>query len=248
MTAHKLPITGLPVAGLPPDVLVCGDPARALLAGQLLDNSTEISFRREYRCFTGQFEGLPVTVLSHGVGAPGAAVAFEELAIAGARRIIRVGTCGGMQPDISAGALVLATAAVQRTGYGQQVTPAGYPAVADYRLVAALEKAAQAAGQQAYVGLVLTSDSFYPGVTTAATPDYQQLAAAGVLAVEMECAALFLVGSLRGVATAAILAVDGNVLAKRENVDDYRPHRPEVAAAVEAAIRIALASLRGREP
>lgn len=244
MAERTLPITGIPDGGLPPDVLVCGDPERALQAARFLDHSVQISARREYHCFTGEFEGLPVAVLSHGVGASGAAIAFEELAVAGSRRIIRIGTCGGMQPDISAGTLVIATAAVQRTGYGQQVVPAGYPAVADYRLVATLEAVTRAAGRQPRAGLVLTSDSFYPGVTTTDTPDYQQLSTAGVLAVEMECAALFLVGSLRGLATAAILAVDGNVLEKRENVDDYHPHRPEVAAAVEAEIQVALRALR----
>ena len=77
----------------------------------------------------------------------------------------------------------------------------------------------------------------------AGAPDYRVLSAANVLAVEMECAALFLVGSLRGVATAAILAVDGNVLVSAESMDSYQPGREVVAAAVEEAIGCALLAL-----
>ena len=68
------------------------------------------------------------------------------------------------------------------------------------------------------------------------------MSAANVLAVEMECAALFTVGLLRGVTTAAILAVDGNVLEARRASNTYKPHRDTVKRAVEAAIDIAAAS------
>jgi uridine phosphorylase len=92
-------------------------------------------------------------------------------------------------------------------------------------------------------GIVLTRDCFYAGLPVASAPSYLMLSQAGVLAVEMECAALFLVGSLRGAATAAILTVDGNVLQQMETVDSYRPDREVVHTAVAAAIEIALRSL-----
>ena len=90
----------------------------------------------------GEFEGKLVAVCSHGIGAPGAAIAFEELIRAGARGIIRVGTCGALQPGISAGHLIIATAAVQSTGYGRETVPQGYPAVADLELTLALRREA----------------------------------------------------------------------------------------------------------
>lgn len=242
--AQILPITGLPAGELPPAVLVCGDPQRATKIAAHLKGAQLLTEQREYRCYTGSYEGLAVAVCSHGVGAPGAAVAFEELIAAGAQQIIRVGTCGGIQPDVVDGDLVIATAAVQHTGYGRQVAPAGYPAVAHHQVVQALESAVRGVDGRTHTGIVLTSDSFYPGVTTPDTADYHQLSAARVLAVEMECAALFLVGSLRGVRVGAILAVDGNVLAERESIDSYQPHRPVVAAAVEAGILTALQALR----
>ena len=241
MTEKKLPITGLVVGEVSPAVLVCGDPERAdKIAAQLTDTQL-LSDQREYRSYRGMVEGLPVTVCSHGVGAPGAAIAFEELIVAGAKQIIRVGTCGGLQPEITSGDLVIATGAVQTTGFGRNYVPEGYPAIADAKLMLTL---AEVAGETAYRGLVLTSDVFYDGVLTNHTPDYPLLSQANVQAVEMECAALFLVGSLRGIQTGAILAVDGNVLNTREMMDGYEPHRDVVITAVAHAINIALQALK----
>jgi len=243
MSQQHLPITGLPVGEVSPSVFVCGDPARAERVAELLDGATLLSDRREYRAFRGDYGGLPVTVCSHGIGAPGAAIAFEELIAAGARRIIRVGTCGALQPDLAAGDLVVATAAVQNTGYGRETVPDGYPAAADPALALALARAVAAGGRFFRRGIVLSRDGFYAGVAAPAVHDYRAMSAARVLAVEMECAALFLVGSLRDVATAAVLVVDGNVLATAESMETYQPGQPVVAEGVAVAIRCALAAL-----
>lgn len=243
MTNRELPSTGLPLGEVTPSVIVCGDPARADRIAARLDGASLLSHRREYRTHRGHFRGQPITVCSHGVGAPGAALAFEELIAAGAQRIIRVGTCGGLQPDIHAGHLIVATAAVQNTGYGRETVPDGYPAVADPALALALSRAAAATARPAHAGLVLTRDNFYPGVATAAAPNYQVMSQARVLAVEMECAALFVIGSLRGVATAAVLVVDGNVLTSHESMETYQPQHAVVQSGIDAAIACALAVL-----
>lgn len=242
-----LPITGLAVGRVPRSVLVCGDPERATKTAAYLENVELLSERREYRTYRGDFQGLPVAVCSHGVGAAGAAIAFEELIEAGARRLIRIGTCGGLQPDVRDGHLVIATAAVDTTGYGRHVVPAGYPAVADWRMVEALVGTASGSGHTVHEGIVLTNDHFYAGIETPYTPDYSLQNQANVLAVEMECAALFHVGNLRQVQTGAILAVDGNVLETPESVDDYDPHRSIVDEAVRAEIEVALRALAGLE-
>jgi uridine phosphorylase len=240
----QLPITGLTVGSVPAAVLVCGDPDRATKTAASFDEASLLSERREYRAYRGIVAGMPVAVCSHGVGAPGAAIAFEELIVAGARRLIRIGTCGGMQPGIETGDLVIATAAVDKSGYGRLTVPEGYPAVAGVRLTAALLDAAAEQERAVHQGIVLTSDNFYQGVETPYLTPYPILSAAGVVAVEMECAALFIAGSLRGVETAAILAVDGNVLERRESMETYDPHRAEVKAAIEAEIAIAVSALR----
>ena len=94
-------------------------------------------------------------------------------------------------------------------------------------------------------GIVLSRDNFYAGVAAPAAPDYRTLSAARVLAVEMECAALFLVGALRDVPTAAILVVDGHVLAVRESFEAYQPGAAVADGRVATAIDSALAALRG---
>lgn len=243
MSGQVLPITCLIVGSVSADVLVCGDPGRADKIAARLEDAVLLSDHREYRAFRGAFEGHPVTVCSHGIGAPGAAIAFEELIAAGAQRLIRLGTCGSLQPDIHTGELIIATAAVQHTGYGREMVPAGYPAAADPELCQALVRSAAQLRRPSRKGLVLTRDAFYQGVNGAQVPDYPSLSAANVLAVEMECAALFIVGSLRGVSTGAILAVDGNVLESAESFDSYLPHEEQVVAAVEAEISIALNAL-----
>lgn len=244
MTENFLPITGLAVGSVSADVIVCGDPNRATKISQRLTDAKLLSDRREYRVFQGLSGATTVTVCSHGVGAPGAAIAFEELIAAGAKRIIRLGTCGGLQPGIRSGHLIIATAAVQNTGHGRESVPAGYPAVADPQLSMALQEAAEKSKHPHIAGLVLTRDGFYGGVNMPTVPDYQIMSAANVQAVEMECAALFIVGSLRHVRTAAILVVDGNVLANAETMDSYDPHQKVVAEAIESTIDITLAALR----
>ena len=108
----------------------------------------------------------------------------------------------------------------------------------------ALGQAAGDAKHDHYRGLVLSRDNFYGGVDLPSNPDYAVMSETNVLAVEMECAALFIVGRLRGVQTGAILAVDGNVLEAGEKMETYDPGRERVQAAVNAEILVALGALR----
>jgi uridine phosphorylase len=133
---------------------------------------------------------------------------------------------------------------MQNTGYSRETAPPGYPAVADLELTLALKQVATGRGQPYRCGIILSRDNFYQGVKLPDIPRYPTISAANVLAVEMECAALFIVGNLRGIQTAAILAVDGNVLASGgEKMDTYSPGQDSVQTAVTAEIEIALQTL-----
>lgn len=237
-----LPILGTRRADVPERVLVVGDPARAERIGQLLDGAVVISRNREYVLVRGGHAGVDVAVCSHGVGSAGATVCFEELCRAGARRLIRAGTCGGMQPHVREGALVVARAAVREEGTTAKLVPPSFPAVADHEVVAALLAAARAADQDVVEGIVLTSDLFYPHPVLGS--DLERWPRAGVVAVEMEVAALFVTASLHGAAAGAILAVDGNPLATADDdMSGYDPHRAVVTDAVDRMVQIALAAL-----
>lgn len=238
---QKMPHTHLEIGSVSPDVLVCGDPGRATQIAALLTDAALLAEWREYRSYQGQYQGRTVTVCSHGIGAPGAAIAFEELIAAGARTLIRVGSCGGILPVVRAGDVVIVTAAVDSTGYGRELVPPGYPAVADGPLTIALRRAVGEG--PCHMGLILSRDLFYPGVVTPFTPDYETMAQANVLAVEMECAALFLLGSLRGVRTGAILAVNNHVLSVSESAVTFQPQSAAARAAEMTAIQAALDAL-----
>ena len=236
---NVLPLLRVRAGDVPRSMLVVGDPARAELVAGRLDGGHEVARNREYALFAGRHRDVDVGVISHGVGSAGAAVCFEELCRAGVERIVRAGTTGGMQPDVLDGALVIARAAARDEGLTNHLVPPAYPAVADVDVVVALRAAAAAAGRDVVEGIVLSSDVFYPHeVLGSALPMWQR---AGVVAVEMECAALFVTAGLHGAAAGAILTVDGNPLAEHtSDMSDYDPHRPIVDDAIDAMVDIAL--------
>lgn len=163
---------------------------------------------------------------------------MKELCRGGVERIIRAGTTGGLQPAVTDGDLVIAAAAVRADGLTGGLMPPEYPAVADRRLTptAALADGAP----DAHEGIVLTSAVFYPHpVLGSDLADWQR---AGVIAVEMEVAALFVVASLHGVSAGAILA--GNPLAENdETMEGYDPDRTIVRDAVPRMLTVAFDSL-----
>ena len=236
--AERTPILRVDPDDLPDRVLVMGDPARAELAAEQLDGARLLGRFREYVTFGGKHKDVDVAVSSHGVGAPGAAITFEELSRAGAKRIIRTGTCGGLKADVQSGDLVIVTGAIREDGVTKSMVPASFPAAASVDVVAALRRACAAGGRQAHEGVVLTHSLFYPGKVLGGDLEFWHRA--GAVAVEMECAALFVSGALNSLETGAVLAADGNPL-HREKV--YDPHRTVVYEGVEAMIAIGLDAL-----
>ena len=236
MSDNLLPILNIHPDSLPPDVLVCGDPFRAELIANMFDEATQLAWNREYRLYTGTVGGVPLAVCSHGVGAAGAAVCFEMLIKAGAKRLIRIGTAGSLNLDITDGSLVIATAAAREEGMTSQLVPISFPAVADMDITYALKgAAAERTDVNTYTGIVLTLSAFFPGLIDLPNA---LMSKANVIAVEMECSALFVVASLRGVQAGAILAIDG--IAVAFDAEAYNPHRDLVAKAIEAEARIAI--------
>lgn len=234
-----LPLTRVTVGDLAPRVLAVGDPARAAQAAEWLGNARKVGENREYVTYTGHFDGHPVTVVSHGVGAAGAAVCFEELCRGGVTGIIRAGTAGGIQPDVTDGDLVVATGAVRDEGLTPHLVPLSYPAVADADLMVALRAEAQQAGARVHCGIVLTSDCFYP--MNILQNSHRMWQRAGIVAVEMESAALMVIAAQHGVAAGALFAIDGNPLAEAdETMSDYRPFREIVTRATARAVKVAL--------
>ena len=222
---------------VPKRVLVCGDPTRAEVMANELTNGRLLGKNREYHSYVGTWKGTEIAIISHGVGGPGAAVCFEEIAMADVEVIIRVGTAGSYQKEIKPGSLVVSTAAVRCDGLSNQIVPAGFPAVADRKVVAALSHAADILGHEdlTFEGITLTLDAFYSGSISFPHDVYQR---SNVLAVEMENAALLTIASLRKVRAGAILAIDG--YADADLREEYNPNTDVVKKAVELEVAIAL--------
>lgn len=223
---------------LPEFAIVCGDPRRAAVIAAKLDGAKELANAREYRTFVGEYKGVKIAVASHGVGSPGAAVCFEELIKGGVKTLIRVGTAGSYSADHPAGSLIVSTAAVRADGLTKQLVPDGFPAIADSEIVDALYESALATEGIVKKGITVTLDVFFSGVVEIPHQQYKQ---AGVLAVEMEIAALYVVASLRGARAGAIVALDG--YADSDLAAEYDPHTNVVTNAVEREINAALEAI-----
>jgi uridine phosphorylase len=159
-------------------------------------------------------DGASITVTSTGIGGPSTAIAVEELCDLGVQTFIRVGTCGAMQQDQRRGDLVVAHAAVRDEGTTFQYAPVGWPAVADIDITVALREAAAQRRLRWRVGAVQSKDSFYGELHPARMPvadelreRWRALTRLGVLASEMECAALFTVAAARGTRAGGVLVV-----------------------------------------
>ena len=238
---NLLPCIHVAPGDIPPRVITCGDPARAERIAQRLTNSKNLAKNREFWVYTGTYKGTEIAVVSHGVGCGGAAIAFESLWRAGAKVIIRTGTCGGMQPDVLAGDLVVATGACREEGVTEKMIPLSYPAIADGEVVAALMQASRDLKIPVHKGLVLTQALFYPGFLESTVKLY---AKAGIKAMENEVASLLVVSSLHGVKAGAIVAVDDPAF-ELVGVDGYNQTADggDVVQAVENEISIALEAI-----
>lgn len=226
----------------PDRFLVVGDQNRIDRVIPFLSSVEEIAHNREYRSVRGRYEQCEIAVVSHGVGAAGAGACFEEICMAGAKRIVRAGSAGGMQKGIGAGDVIIATAAVREDGLSKKLVPETYPATASIDVVCAMRAAAAGIGAAVREGLVLTSDLFYPHeVLGSDLPLWQR---AGVIAVEMEIATLFTIAGLRNVERGAVVAIDGNPLDQDEgSMETYNPRQESVSRAVEQSLQIALQAL-----
>jgi len=215
--------------------VVSGDPRRVELLASKLDDARLVSNNRGLLVYTGRYGDSRVTVATHGIGGPSAAIVFEELVMLGARAIVRLGTCGGLVESLRPGDIVIPNGAGYWEGglYAQYLGGgACMCAVPNYELLEGIVREAKALGLEFTVGPVVSNDAFY-----AESPDFaKEWGRRGALAVEMECAILFLVGLLKGVKTAAILVVVNNVL---QQGDFATPElvRPQFEKAFEVALK-----------
>lgn len=202
-----------------PTVLLPGDPGRVALISSGWDTFKEVGNNREFVTHTGTLEGEAISAISTGIGNPAMATVVESLARLGSRTLLRVGTTGGIQPEIELGDLIIASGAVRLDGASQAYVRPEYPAAAHPEAVMALIQACEELGYRYHVGVTASTDSWYlgqgrpgwqdyaPGFSRQLLPDLQ---AAGVLNFEMESSALLTLAGLYKLRAGAIFAVVAN--------------------------------------
>lgn len=226
-------------------VILPGDPKRCEKIATYFDDPQLIANNREYVTYTGHLDGVKVSVTSTGIGGPSAAIAMEELYVCGADTFIRVGTCGGIALEVTGGDVVIATGAIRHEGTSREYAPIEFPAVANREVVNALVLAASQLHKHYHTGVVQCKDSFYGQHAPENKPVSYELQhkweawkRLGVLASEMESAALFVVASYLGVRCGSEFLVVGNQ--EREVLGMENP----IVHATEAAIEVAIQGVR----
>jgi len=226
-------------------ILIAGDPDRIRRASQRLDNIDGEWTCREFLTISGSWSGEKVTLMATGIGASNIEIALIELsAIVEDPVIIRAGSCGGIDPAIELGDLVVSWGAVRMENTSTTFVPEGYPAVAHPDVIQALLASAKKKELPAHLGITATAPGFYgaQGREIAGFPPrnpnvIDELARIGVSNMEMEASTLFTLSSLKGWRSGCVCTVFG-----RRHHDQFVPH-DEKPALEDKCVDVALDAL-----
>jgi uridine phosphorylase len=224
-----------------------GDPERVERIAQLLDEPQALAAHREFTSWTGKLDGNSVVVCSTGIGGPSTSIAVEELAQLGVTTFLRVGTTGGIQPNVNPGDVIVTTGAVRLDGASLHFAPMAFPAVADFECTTALVAAARDSGSTTHVGITASTDTFYPGqerydTTTGRVVErfrgsLDEWQSMGVLNYEMESATLFTMCASSGWRAGCVAGVLVN--RTQQETPDAATKSNAVAIVVAAARQLA---------
>lgn len=227
--------------------IVPGDPQRVEKIAKLLDEPRFLAAHREFTTWLGKVDGTPVVVTSTGIGGPSTSIAVEELAQLGVRTFLRVGTTGGIQPDVNAGDVIVTTGSVRLDGASDHFAPTEFPAVANFACTKALVEAAEASGATAHVGISASTDTFYPGqerydtfsgrVVERFRGSLEEWQSMGVLNYEMESATLLTMCASSGLRAGCVAGV---IVARGvEEIPDEQSVRRSESTAIDVVVAAA---------
>jgi 5'-methylthioadenosine phosphorylase len=221
-------------------VVVAGDPARVEQLAKMLESPRLVNTNRGFLVYTGLYRGVPVSVAVHGVGHPSSMLVVEELAMLGARVVVRFGTCGAMVKGLRIGDVVIPTAAAYHPGGAFYQYLRDYICMATaphFEVLKTLVEEVQKAGINYVVGPIVSSDAFY-----AEDPEFvKRWTSRGIVAVEMECAGLFMLGAMRGLKTGSVLMVSDSLVEELgfATAEELKTYVEKVSKAVlEAIVRV----------
>lgn len=233
-------------------VILVGDPNRAGKVAELFDSVTLTKSNREFNTFTGLYKGIPITVISTGIGSSNVEIVVIELSrifdeLGEIPTIIRVGSSGGLQEKIKIGELVISTSAVRLEDTSTNFVDSSYPAIANYEVITALVSAAERNNFNYHIGITATASGFYGAqgretdkfpVKDSHLPD--KLAKWNVYNYEMESSTLFTLASLANYRAGTVCAVYANRFSK-EFIDSDQKTKAEknsIICGLDAAVLI----------
>ena len=191
MAQTPTPHIGAQVGEIAEKVIMAGDPLRAkFMAERFLENPVQYNSVRGMLGYTGTYKGKRVSVQGHGMGIPSIGIyTYELYNFYGVKSIIRTGSAGAYHPDLNLGDVVIGIGACTDSNYAAQYNlPGTFSPTADFDMARAAVEKAEAMGIDYKVGNILSSDVFY-GDNADGWKQWQKM---GVLAVEMEAAALYM--------------------------------------------------------
>ena len=210
MATTPTPHIGAKFGEIAETVIMAGDPLRAkFMAEKYLENPVEFNHVRGMFGFTGTYRGKRISVMGHGMGMPSIGIyTYELYNFYGVKTIIRVGSAGSINMDLHVGDIAIAMGACTNSNYvNQYELPGTYAPIADFTLVRGAAEACERFGYNYMVGNVLSSDTFYSD-----NPQNDKWMKMGVLAVEMEIAALYMNAARAGKRALGICTISDHIL------------------------------------
>ncbi|MCR5808493.1 MAG: purine-nucleoside phosphorylase [Clostridiales bacterium] len=217
-------------------VLMPGDPKRAkFIAENFLTDITLVNDVRGVQGYTGYYKGKRVSVMASGMGMPSIGIySYELFHFYGVENIIRVGSAGALHPDLHIRDIVLGMGACTNSNYARQFElPGTYAPIASYKLLKKAADTAEKMGLRYMVGNVFSSDTFYDD--SMSTVEWQKM---GVLAVEMESAALYMNAARAGKNALCICTISDSILGK-EPETTAEEREKSFTAMMELALEVA---------
>jgi purine-nucleoside phosphorylase len=201
-------------------VIMAGDPLRVkFMAENFLDDPVQFNNVRGMLGYTGTYKGKRVSVMGHGMGMPSIGIyTYELYNFYGVKTIIRVGSAGSIQYDLHVGDLVIAMGACTNSNYAcQYELPGTFAPIADFSLVRKAVETCERLGYHYKVGNIFSSDIFY-----SENPRNEKWINMGVLAVEMEIAALYMNAARSGNRALGICTISDHILTGEETTAEER--------------------------